>query len=528
MTPKSHTVIILLSAIVLILVFLALQLLTPGEKIDQTVSDNAHIVFSADHGMVFAPGACVTLRWQVDHIREVRFDDQSAVGQDVESVCGTSQTTHILHVEFQDGTSQDYSLQVKFLVEQPATWLLGCTALLLGLVSLYVAISHSSPTAVWTSAIQSPWQIRVFAGIGLLLSGVLLALLLLEFSLRLYFGQFGTLQEKQSYLYSRDEIQAQRSSSLLLPFVEHGLSPYFPGHNTLGYRGDEIQVPKPSGVYRIVALGDSATYGSFVTYDKTYPYDLQQALRNDYGYKNVEVINAGVPSYTTWNMLLDLAFRISELQPDLVIVDAGWNDLGARELSPDCYNSPSPLLGIEPARQISVQTGELSRSAFYRLLAIAFGWMENPAHASESVIASPLQCTSQVASEIPQNLQANPPVYFERNLRELIGVSNVLGIRIMLMSQAYNVNVPYFPEFRRPAIIQHNAITARVAQENGVLFFDYAALAPTDKNSWVDAVHLTTRGSLEQARDVAKFLVDHNVILRKISNCLQTCASVWR
>ena len=65
---KLRIVVSLLSLIPLILVILALQLLAPGDRIDQTGADGAHIVFAADQHMVAAPGTCIYVRWQVDHI----------------------------------------------------------------------------------------------------------------------------------------------------------------------------------------------------------------------------------------------------------------------------------------------------------------------------------------------------------------------------------------------------------------------------------------------------------------------------
>ncbi len=82
----------------------------------------------------------------------------------------------------------------------------------------------------------------------------------------------------------------------------------------------EVQVPKPDGVYRIVAMGGSSTYGTPNPYDETYPYYLQQVLRDDYGETNVEVVNDGVPGYTSWHNLVDLSTRVLTLDPDLVIL----------------------------------------------------------------------------------------------------------------------------------------------------------------------------------------------------------------
>jgi lysophospholipase L1-like esterase len=98
-------------------------------------------------------------------------------------------------------------------------------------------------------------------------------------------------------------------------------------------------------VFRIVTVGASTTYGFFLDDEETYPAQLQQVLREEYGYENVEVINAGVPYYTSWDALVNIAFRIPELEPDLVILYEAINDIYARNVLPDCYQGNNPMRG---------------------------------------------------------------------------------------------------------------------------------------------------------------------------------------
>jgi lysophospholipase L1-like esterase len=96
--------------------------------------------------------------------------------------------------------------------------------------------------------------------------------------------------------------------------------------NSLGFRGPEIVVPKPEGVFRIVAIGDSVTWGPPID-EWTYPAVLEQHLAPwvlDECGKRLEVVNAGVPGYNFERVLK----RIDEylaVEPDLVTVYLGWN-----------------------------------------------------------------------------------------------------------------------------------------------------------------------------------------------------------
>jgi hypothetical protein len=86
-----------------------------------------------------------------------------------------------------------------------------------------------------------------------------------------------------------------------------------------GLRTDDFKVPKPSGVTRILNLGDSIAFGWEVEYEDTYGKVLEQILNAQGG--GYEVINAGVPAWnpeSERNFLLD---RGLSYEPDLVIFD---------------------------------------------------------------------------------------------------------------------------------------------------------------------------------------------------------------
>ncbi len=97
--------------------------------------------------------------------------------------------------------------------------------------------------------------------------------------------------------------------------------------NSLGLRGAEVMQPKPPGVFRVIVTGGSTTFGFGASSDSaTIPAYLEQILRQQTGLK-VEVINAGVPGYDSAQELVQLELRLLQLQPDMVIVYDGANDL---------------------------------------------------------------------------------------------------------------------------------------------------------------------------------------------------------
>jgi lysophospholipase L1-like esterase len=96
--------------------------------------------------------------------------------------------------------------------------------------------------------------------------------------------------------------------------------------NSLGFRGPEFEVPKKAGLFRIVTIGDSATYGYFMPAELNYSRRLEEKLRMRNDGRNYEVINGGVIGFTLTKMLDRLNKKVAPLQPDLVFLLTGGND----------------------------------------------------------------------------------------------------------------------------------------------------------------------------------------------------------
>jgi lysophospholipase L1-like esterase len=85
-------------------------------------------------------------------------------------------------------------------------------------------------------------------------------------------------------------------------------------------RGSE----KPSGVFRVIALGDSTTEGFEVAQNDTYTAVLERYLKK-YGV-NAEVFNAGISGFGTAEELLYLENEGIKYNPDAVVLGFFGND----------------------------------------------------------------------------------------------------------------------------------------------------------------------------------------------------------
>ncbi len=100
------------------------------------------------------------------------------------------------------------------------------------------------------------------------------------------------------------------------------------GRNSLGLRNRELG-PKETGTYRVLFLGDSLIWSGETTSGKLYTEILEHRLntRCPNNVNSVEVINAGIPGYTTYQELEFLKIYGIDMEPDLVMLGFVFNDV---------------------------------------------------------------------------------------------------------------------------------------------------------------------------------------------------------
>jgi hypothetical protein len=158
------------------------------------------------------------------------------------------------------------------------------------------------------------WLFRALA----ILLGVLVPLLLLEASLRLFGPFLPGNYDTGAYLVRH-------------PSLGHFHEPGFDGWiksreftthvqiSPLGLRDPRTSYEKPPGTYRVLFLGDSYVESVQVQASEGITQRLEVALNRD-GSRPVDVINAGVAAYGTGQELLLLEQEGVKYQPDLIVL----------------------------------------------------------------------------------------------------------------------------------------------------------------------------------------------------------------
>lgn len=219
-----------------------------------------------------------------------------------------------------------------------------------------------------------PLRRRLWLALGAAVAGLVLAELLLRLAQPwLSFDRFEQ-SSRQLIRTGNAAYQAalERSDTLfwkLKPSVDLGRTgdKYYFGRisDSRGLRNRERAPGVARASSRILALGDSCTFGVGVDQEESWPQQLEELLNSGRKAQEewVEVMNAGVPGYSSFQGLRALRVWFGPLQPDLLIVCFGWNDSNVWD-----GRSDQRVHELLAGRFDGPFDGLLHRSSFYLVL----------------------------------------------------------------------------------------------------------------------------------------------------------------
>jgi len=111
--------------------------------------------------------------------------------------------------------------------------------------------------------------------------------------------------------------------------------------NSEGFRSPEFSPEKSQNTYRIFIIGASTTFGTGVLDHQTFPFYLRQMYNETELGFDVEIINAGWPSYWSKDEVELIKTRLLAFYPDLFIVYDGSSELIQDTKFRDDPNSPT-------------------------------------------------------------------------------------------------------------------------------------------------------------------------------------------
>jgi lysophospholipase L1-like esterase len=365
------------------------------------------------------------------------------------------------------------------------------------------------------------------------LISIFVTFLLLEVGARVYLFHFASEEIFTTFASLRqlDKYAGQVGKDPILShhrYLGYYLSPNYKEkrnrHNALGYRGDEIIQPKPPGEFRILCIGGSTTYTTRVDdYHQSYPDQMEQELIKR-GYTNVNVINAGVPGWDTWNMVIDFELRGLDLNPDLIIYYEAVNDVKPRLVWPtEVYRGDNSGRNAPMVSRVHMPS-IFEYSTLIRMVLILLNVIEP--HTSYSTIdrtqdtyvgdefhrqlkmkAYPSDFFTEVS--IMDILKANPPIYYQRNIENIVALAKARNIKVMLATFTF-IKLPSDDRVSSPeyifALNEHNTVVKNIAQKMQVNLFDFASVFPKEAQYFDDGVHVNVPGAQIKGQLFADYL----------------------
>jgi|SRR3989344_583058 len=363
---------------------------------------------------------------------------------------------------------------------------------------------------------------RYYREVTLFFTSALLLFLVLEMSSRAYLCYFADYSMQSKLLfYGQCNMPSLYEPHPYMNY--HGMPDYVSPdnlnmHNSYGFRGPEVIVPRPNSTYRIAALGGSTTYTVDVKdWKKDYPRQLEKELKEIYNYSNIEVVNAGLNSWNTHESLINFEFNVLDLQPDMIIIYDGINDVHSRLVNPSLYR------GDNLGRRKQWTTPEIPfifHSVFVRLITeINPMGLDQYVDAQTSAAGIFDSGFSSILNGTPmETLQKNKPIYFERNIRDMIAIARENNVSVMLATFAYSRNISDFagaPHYQF-ALNEHNEVIKRIGQSHNLPVYDFDSEMPMNRTYSTDGRHVNEKGSELKGQLFAGYIFTNHLIDDKI------------
>lgn len=290
------------------------------------------------------------------------------------------------------------------------------------------------------------------------------------------------------------------NQDLIRPSGDKRIPPYRIHINSIGLRGPEVN---PDRQWTILALGDSITFGTGVSFEETYAYVLKK-LMNERLRGGVEIINAGNEGAGIDHELVVFERKRLGLRPDIVTVQFFPNDVTGM-LNRDQFARIYQPIGFPLKRYVR-------QTAIYGLLLQAkLNWMRwvvqrevgDTAHLS-------FKTDGFYARVLPSTLQRAWEVYFEY-LGKLVERTRQERTPLVILI------IPDVYQVARPDLFPNPQERIRTfAQRNGVPVVDplptfRRLMAEGDAVYLSDDLHLTARGHAVVAELLRNTLIEHNI-----------------
>lgn len=197
--------------------------------------------------------------------------------------------------------------------------------------------------------------------------------------------------------------------------------------NNLGFRGPDFPPEADPDELRVVAMGESSTFGYYSPDDQTYPFLVGEALREQLPDLEVRVLNAGIPHMTTDHMLAMLRREILGYRPRVVTLYSGYND-AATVMDATWMQSADRWAHGHLAAYIGMKWVLSKALSSMRGLTIAWsdrGWARHLATVDDEYILAQIRLHEE---------------HYEQNIRQFVELVRGSGAEVVFIRQRMTTN----------------------------------------------------------------------------------------
>ncbi len=300
---------------------------------------------------------------------------------------------------------------------------------------------------------------------------------------------------------SGDRLLAPHAVRFFTPIPDYRYAAEHRGRYATGewpFRGTP-PLGEPNAFLRVAVLGDSCVYGTALDPDDSLPGQLAASLTQlGFGPDRVEVLNLGVPGYSSLQILLLLEELLPELKPDFVVVyPAAWNDQAPALGMSDAERAARSQLELPWHQRVLARSALLARLASLRARSVP----EDTGTDSWSDVARRYEETDE-RTYGPRVT----PEELDRNLDRMASSCAAHGTPLLFIAPAH----PADTATRHPRTRSDAKRVIQAAQRNAIACVDaersLRAAAHPPATHFIDFVHPSPIGTQAIASDVGAHL----------------------
>ncbi|MFH0880793.1 MAG: SGNH/GDSL hydrolase family protein [Lentisphaerota bacterium] len=234
-----------------------------------------------------------------------------------------------------------------------------------------------------------------------------------------------SMNDAQGEVSMRGLIQPSANSEIVYE-AKPGLKGLFRGKpfsiNRFGMRGEDYNLEKPPGMFRIAGLGDSVMFGWGVDQNDFYLKVLERKLNElPQPHPRYEVMNFALPGYNTYMEVAAFEEKALPFHPDLVIIQFVNNDFGIPHFM---LRPPDPFT--------------LEKSFLWELIATRRGWISSDDE--QNLIGDRLE-----GLDMKKKRQVVAPYWhmvgprgYRRAMEKLAALTRPLNIPVIILRGSYS------------------------------------------------------------------------------------------